>query len=76
MPFIAGVLQAVRSLIVCFFLLLYLPAASAAGSNLLELWFEYDGHPVKLASEPEVHCFQQPGKSTGEEVLGRHDTTA
>ena len=61
MPFIAGVLQAVRSLIVCFFLLLYLPAASAAGSNLLELWFEYDGHPVKLASEPEVHCFQQPG---------------
>lgn len=61
MPFTAGGLRVLRSLIVTLLLSLYLPAAFPASGKLLELWFEFDGHPVKLDSDPELHCYRQPG---------------
>lgn len=61
MPYSVGGLLSPRSLVFALLCMLYLPAAFPAGSGMLELWFEYDGHPVKLASDPDVHCFRQPG---------------
>lgn len=40
----------------------YLPALPAAGGGMLELWFEYDGRPASLNSEPLIACLEQEGR--------------
>jgi len=40
-----------------FVLLFVFSSAGAREDGKLELWFEYDGHPINLDDEPNVLCF-------------------
>jgi hypothetical protein len=43
----------------CLLYLIATPLTVAADSSQLELWFEYDGHPVELSAPPQIDCLQQ-----------------
>lgn len=54
-----GALRALRYSFVVFFFCSCFPSAFASGTDMLELWFEYDGRPVKLESVPDIQCVRQ-----------------